>query len=137
MTLFYAFALCTIYFSIYISFYFNLCSFEHLSFMSFLFCSLELSFSLWIYLITNLNNKKNLRLLGLFGYYPWHFGDINFLDLGLGTLTYVGDLVTSIVILSGVIGVYSKTLGFFVCFVCRLFWLHALSVIRNSSVYSR
>ena len=33
------------------------------------------------------------------------------LDLGLQTLTYVGDLVTSIVILSGVLGIYPKTRG--------------------------
>ena len=35
--------------------------------------------------------------LGLFGYYPWHYGawdffSFFFLDLGLETLAYVGDL---------------------------------------------
>ena len=50
-------------------------------------------------------------LLGLLGYYPLHFGGMDFLDLGLEALTYLGDLVTSIVILSGALGVYPKTLG--------------------------
>ena len=40
-------------------------------------------------------------ILGLFGYYPWHYGVLDFLDLGLETLAYVGDLVTLINILSG------------------------------------
>ena len=31
-------------------------------------------------------------ILGLFGYYPWHYGVLDFLDLGLETLAYVGDL---------------------------------------------
>ena len=50
-------------------------------------------------------------ILGLFGYYPWHYGVLDFLDVGLETMTYVGDLVTLIDILSGVLGVYLKTLG--------------------------
>ena len=50
-------------------------------------------------------------ILGLFGYYPWHYGVLDFLDLGIETLTYVGDLVTLIDILSGVLEVYLKTLG--------------------------
>ena len=49
-------------------------------------------------------------ILGLFGYYPWHYGVLNFLDLGLD-LAYVVDLVTLIDILSGVLEVYLKTLG--------------------------
>ena len=49
-------------------------------------------------------------ILGLFGYYPWHYGVLDFLDLGLETLAYVGDLVTLIDILSGVLEVYLKTL---------------------------
>ena len=40
-------------------------------------------------------------------------GVMDFLDLGLETLTYLETLVTSIVILSGVLGVYPKTLGWF------------------------
>ena len=35
-------------------------------------------------------------VLGLFGYYPWYYGVLDFLDfldLGLKTLAYVGDLV--------------------------------------------
>ena len=36
---------------------------------------------------------------------------VNFLDLGLETLTYLETLVTSIVILSGILGVYPKTLA--------------------------
>ena len=32
-------------------------------------------------------------VLGLFGYYPWHDGAVDFfLDLGLETLAYLGDL---------------------------------------------
>ena len=50
-------------------------------------------------------------LLGLLGYYPWHYGVLDFLDLGMETLAYVGDLVTLIYILSGVLGVHPKTLG--------------------------
>ena len=52
-------------------------------------------------------------LLGLFGYYPWHFGDMDLFDLGLGTFTYYGDLVTSTIILSGVLGVYPRISGCF------------------------
>ena len=59
-------------------------------------------------------------ILGLFGYYPWHYGALDFLYLGLETLAYVGGLMTLIDILSGVLEVYLKTLGCFVCFVCRL-----------------
>ena len=50
-------------------------------------------------------------ILGLFGYYPWHYEILDFLNLGLETLAYVGDLVTLIDILSEVIEVYLKTLG--------------------------
>ena len=50
-------------------------------------------------------------ILGLSGYYPWHYGVLDFLDLGLETLAYVGDLVPLIDILSGVLDVYLKTLG--------------------------
>ena len=49
-------------------------------------------------------------ILGLFGYYPWHYGVFDFLDLGLETLAYVGDLVTLIDILSEFLEVYLKTL---------------------------
>ena len=42
-------------------------------------------------------------ILGLFGYYPWHYGVLDLLDLGLETLSYVGDLMTLIDILSGVL----------------------------------
>ena len=52
-------------------------------------------------------------ILGLFGYYPWHYGVLDFLDLGFETLAYVGDLVTIIEILSEVLEVYLKTLGCF------------------------
>ena len=46
------------------------------------------------YLITNLNPKKLLMVLGRFGYYPLHYGTWDFfLDLGLETLAYLGDLV--------------------------------------------
>ena len=51
-------------------------------------------------------------ILGLFGYYPWHYGVLDFLwDLGLETLAYLGDFVTLFDILSGVLEVYLKTLG--------------------------
>ena len=50
-------------------------------------------------------------ILGLFRYYPWHHGVLDFLDLGLETLTHVGDLVALIDIFSGVIEDYLKTLG--------------------------
>ena len=51
-------------------------------------------------------------VLGLFGYYPWHYGVLDFLDLGLEALAYDEDLVTLIDILSGVFEVYLKTLGY-------------------------
>ena len=50
-------------------------------------------------------------IFGLFGYYPWHYGVLDFLDIGLETLAYVGDLMTLIDILSGVLEVYLKKLG--------------------------
>ena len=50
-------------------------------------------------------------ILGLFGYYPWNYGVLDFLDLGLETLAYVGDLVTLIDILFGALEVYPKILG--------------------------
>ena len=67
-------------------------------------------------------------ILGLFGYYPWHGGVLDFLDLGLEILAFVGDPVTLIDILSGVLEVYLKTLGYLFCvqvivitsFVCNL-----------------
>ena len=60
-------------------------------------------------------------IFGLFGYYPWHCGVLDFLDLGLETLAYIGDLVTLINILSRVIEVYLKTLGcLFV--LCAGYW---------------
>ena len=98
--------------SIYISWYFHLCSFELFIFFPFLPCSLGLFFSFWRYLIINMNHKKILMMLGLFGYYPWHYGALDFLDLGLKTLAYVGDLMTLIDILSWVLKVYLKTLGY-------------------------
>ena len=46
------------------------------------------------YLIININHKKSLMVLRLFGYYPWHSGALDFfLNLGLETLAYLGDLV--------------------------------------------
>ena len=50
-------------------------------------------------------------ILGLHGYYPLHYGVMEFLDLGLETLAYLGDFVTLFDILSGVLEVYLKTLG--------------------------
>ena len=58
-----------------------------------------------------MNHKKSLMILGLHGYYPLHYGVIDFLDLGLETLDYIGDLETLIDILSGAPEVYLKTLG--------------------------
>ena len=56
-------------------------------------------------------------ILGLFSYYPWHYGAWDFfLDLGLETLAYLGYFVTLFDILSGVLEVYLKTLG--VCLFC-------------------
>ena len=51
-------------------------------------------------------------LLGLLGYYPWHYGVMDFLDLGVETLTHVEDLMTLIVIMSGVLGIYPETSGY-------------------------
>ena len=60
-------------------------------------------------------------ILGLFGYYPWHYRVLDFLDLGLETLAYDGDIVILIDILSGVLEVYLKTLGcLFV--LCAGYW---------------
>ena len=59
--------------------------------------------------------------LGLFGYYPWHYGVLDFVELGLETLAYLGDFVTLFYILSGVLEVYLKTLGcLFV--LCAGYW---------------
>ena len=59
-------------------------------------------------------------IFGLFGYYPWHYGALDFLDLELVALAYVGDLVTLIDILSRVLEVYLKTLDclFILCAGC-------------------
>ena len=54
-------------------------------------------------------------ILGLFGYYPWHYRVLDFLDLGLETLAYVEDFVTLFDILSRVLEVYLKTLGYLFC----------------------
>ena len=59
-----------------------------------------------------MNPKKVLMILGLFGYYPWHYGVLDFLDLGLESLAYVGDLVILMDILSGAVEVYLKTLSY-------------------------
>ena len=79
--------------------------------MLFLFCSLEP----FLFSSKTPNNQhepqKTLMILGLFRYYPWHHGVLDFLDLGLETLAYIRDLVTLIDILSGVLQVYLKTLG--------------------------
>ena len=99
-----------------------LCSFEHLFSCHFYFAYLSFSFSFSKYLITNSNPKKLLMALGLFGYYPWHYGAWDFfLDLGLETLAYVGDLMTLIDILYGVHGVYLKTLGCLFVFCVQVF----------------
>ena len=50
-------------------------------------------------------------ILGLHGYYPLHYGVLDFLDLGLETLAYVGDLMILIDVLYGIIEVYLNTLG--------------------------
>ena len=66
-------------------------------------------------------------LLGLLGYYPWHYGDYGLLGLRIRDLNLPWDLVTSTVILSGVLGVYPKTLGclFALCagYCDYMFWL--------------
>ena len=51
-------------------------------------------------------------LLGLLGYYPWHYGVMDFLNLGIETLTYVGDLVTLIDILSRVLRCRTPNLSY-------------------------
>ena len=75
-------------FSIYISCHFHLCSFEHLFSCHFYFAHLSFSFPFLIYLIININPKKYLMVLGLFGYYACHYGAWDFSwirirDLGL------------------------------------------------------
>ena len=75
-------------------------------------------------------------LFGLFGYYPWHFGVVGLLGHRSRDLNLPWDLVTSIVILSGVLGVYPKTLGCLFS-LCAGYSDYALwPVIANSSVYS-
>ena len=60
----------------------------------FIFSHLSLFFSLLRHLIINMNHKNNFKILGLFGYYLWHYGAWDFfLHLGLETLAYLGDLV--------------------------------------------
>ena len=120
---FYSFMLYALFtFSIYISCHFHLCSFEHLFSCHFYFAHLSFSFPFLRYLIININPKKSLMVLGLFGYYPWHYGAWDyFLDLGLETLAYLGDLV----ILSDYF-VWSswglpQDIGLLVCFCVQFF----------------
>ena len=61
-------------------------------------------------------------ILGLFGYYPWHCGVLDFLDLGLETLAYVGDPVILIDILSGhwVVCLFCVQVIVITFFICNL-----------------
>ena len=88
---------------------FHLCSLEHLLSYHFYFAHLSFFFLLLRHLIINVT-IKTLMLLGLLGYYPWHFGDCELLGLRIRSPDLPWNLVTSIVILSGVLGVYPKTL---------------------------
>ena len=82
-------------------------------------------------------------ILGLFGYYPWHYGVLDFLDLGIETLAFIGDLVTLIDILSGVLEVYLKTLGclFVLCacyydyMLCLWLGIHLYTTITLPNFY--
>ena len=125
------YALCTIYFlAFFISCHFHLCSFEHLFSCHFYFSHLIFSFLFLRYLIININPKKLLMVFGLFGYYPWHYGAWDFfLDLGLETLAYLGDFVTLSDYFFWSSWRLPQDIGLFVCFVCRLLWLHTLFVI--------
>ena len=95
----------------------------------FIFAHLSIFLFLLIHLIININHKtfNDTWTIWLLSLALWSMG--LFLNLGLKSLTYLGDLVTLIEILSGVHGVYLKTLGcLFVCvhvimirlFVCNL-----------------
>ena len=113
------------------------CSLEHLLSCHFHFCSLELFFSLLRHLIINKNPKKPLVILGLFGYYPWHYGVLDILGLrirDLGLSWRLCDFIWYFVWSSWGL---PQDIGFFVCFVCRLLRLQSLFVIWNSPVYSR
>ena len=111
-------------FSIYISCHFHLCSLEHLFSCDFYFSYLSFSFPFLRYLIININPKKYLMLLGLFGYYPWHYGAWDFfLDLGLEVMSPWNSVIFGWYFCEDLL----KSLGFtprhwFDFFVCRLFW---------------
>ena len=83
---FYFYAL-FIFLAFYISCNFHLCSFGHLFSCHFYFAHLSFFFFLFLrYLITNLNPKKLLTAFGLFGYYPWHDGAVDFFGLRIRNL---------------------------------------------------
>ena len=72
--------------------------------------------------IEDLNGHVLSKMRGkILGYNTWHYGSLDILDLGLETLAYVGDLVTLIDILSGVLEVYLKTL-------CCFFFVHVIVI---------
>ena len=74
-------------------------------------------------------------ILGLFGYYPWYYGALDFLDLGIETLAYDEDLVTLMDILSGVLEVYFKILDcLFV--LCAGYWDYILCLYSGIHLYT-
>ena len=122
MTLLYAFifyALCTIYFLHLHFMLFSPLLTWAFTFISFLFCSLEIFFSFWRYLITNLNNKsfKVTQTIWLLSLAFWSY---ELLGLRIKSFNLPWDLVTSTVILYEALGVYPKTLGclFALCACC-------------------
>ena len=138
MPLLHTFTLCTIYFSIlHFMLFLSLLIWAFLFYVIFIFLIWAFHFLFWRYLIINLNHKRlnSLWTIWLLSLAYW---SCESLRLRIRSCDLLWELVTSIVILSWIHGVYPNTLGcLFVCFVCRLLWLHALSVLRNSFVYSR
>ena len=110
------------FFMLYVLFTFSIYISCHLFSCHFYFALSSFSLSFLRYLIININPKKLLMVLGLFGYYPRHYRAWDyFLDLGLETLAYLGDLV----ILSDYF-VWSswglpQDIGLFVCFCVQVF----------------
>ena len=99
-------------------------TFAHLSiyFYVIFILPLELFFFFWRHLIININLKKYLMVLGLFGYYPWHYGAWDFfLELGLETLAYLGDLVILSDYFVWISWGLPQDIGLLVCFCVQVF----------------
>ena len=80
----YFYALFTLAFSFHVIFIFAHLSIYFL--VIFYFAHLSFSFLFLRYLIININPKNLIIVLGLFGYYPWHYGAVDFSGLRIRNL---------------------------------------------------